>query len=98
VDPDRFGKRTDLGYASNEPFGMRRPGGVHDPLTLGEDLGCSAIVNVVRGQHADAAVAVLGVVPREERAAVVRGMIDAGEASRKPGLVFQGLDKATVLL
>ncbi len=37
-------------------------------------------------------MSVLGVVPREERAAVARGMLDAGETTRKAGLVFQGLE------
>ena len=71
---------------------MSGTGGVHDPLPLGEDLGRSAIVNIVRRQHADAAVAMLGVVPREERAAMARGVLDAREATRKAGLVFQGLE------
>ena len=82
----------DLGDALNEAFGMSRPGRVHDLLPLGEDLWCSAIVNVVWGQHADAAVSMLGVVPRKERPTVIRGMLDACEAPRKAGLVFQGLE------
>ena len=82
----------DLGDALNEAFGMSRPGRVHDLLPLGEDLWCSAIVNVVWGQHADAAVSMLGVVPRKERPTVTRGMLDACEAPRKAGLVFQGLE------
>ncbi len=82
----------DLGAALNEAFGTSNPGRVHDPLPLAEYLRCSAIVNVVRGQHGDAAVSVLGVVPRKERPTVIRGMLDAGEATREAGLIFQGLE------
>ena len=49
-------------------------------------------MNIERGQHADAAVAMLGVVPREKRTAVVCGVIDAHEAPREAGLVFQSLE------
>ena len=44
----------DFRDASNEAFRVSRAGGVHDPSRLCKDLRCSAIVNVMRSQHADA--------------------------------------------
>ena len=71
---------------------MGRPGGIEDALALGEHVGGTAMVNIARGQHGDAPVTVLGVVPRKEGAAECGGLLDAAEPTRKAGMVFEGLE------
>ncbi len=50
------------------------------------------MVNGVWREHRDATVSMFGVVPREERSAVPRGVVDPGEATREAGVVLQGLE------
>ena len=50
------------------------------------------MMNVVRGEHRDAAMAMLGVVPGEERSAEGDGGGDVVEAPREAGMVLQGLE------
>ena len=50
------------------------------------------MMDIVWGQHGDTAMAVLGVVPREERPAEARGVLDVDEATGKAGVVLQGLE------
>ena len=54
-----------------------------------EDLPDPAVVDVDRGQHADAGVAVLGLVPGQEPAPVTAHVLQAGEPSREVGTVLQ---------
>ena len=59
------------------------------------DAEMAASLSLINDGHrpepeGEAAMAVLGVVPGEEHSAVVRGVVDAAEATRKPG-VPQGL-------
>ena len=68
---------------------MSDPGRFERALSLRDPLVRSAVVNIVRCQHRDAAMAMLGVVPREERSTVARGVVDVGEAPRETGVVLQ---------
>ncbi len=76
----------------DEAFGMRRPGIGQRALTLFEHRLGSAAMHIGGRQHRDAPMAVLGVVPREERSTVPRGVVDPGEAAREAGVVLQGLE------
>lgn len=58
----------------------------------GLDLGRPSGVDGRRGQEPDAAVAVLGVVPSEERPGEGAGGLDRSEASREAGPVLEGLE------
>ena len=49
-------------------------------------------MNIVGGEHGDPRVAMLGVVPGEERSAEVGGRGDVGEAPGEAGMVLQGLE------
>ncbi len=81
-----------LREAANEALGVSRPGIGQRALTLFEHRLGSAAMHIGGCQHRDAPMAVLGVVPREERSAVPRGVVDPGEATREAGVVFQGLE------
>ena len=78
--------------ALNEAFGMTGPGGLKGPSALVQHALGSMMMNVVRGEHRDAAMAMLGVVPREERSAEGDGGGDVVEATREAGMVLQGLE------
>lgn len=69
-------------------------GGEKGVLPVVDDPGGEAVVDGGRGQVADAAVAVLGVVPGEELAAEGQGIVEAAEAVGVAGVVFQGLESA----
>ena len=76
---------------SNEAFGMTGPGGLKGPPALLHALG-SIVMHVVRGEHRDPAMAMFGVVPREERSAEGDRGGDVVEAAREAGVVLQGLE------
>ncbi len=61
-------------------------------LSPGEHRVGSAMVDIIGGQHGDAAMAVFGVVPREERPAKSDGRVDAGETAGESRVVLQGLE------
>ena len=65
-------------------------GGCQDAGTGGPDGGGAAVVDVGCGVQAEAAVAVLVVVPGEEVPAVRPGGLDGAEPGGEPGPVFQG--------
>jgi len=71
---------------------MSSPGGVHGALSFGEHCLGASMVDIVGGQHGNAPMAVLGVVPREERAAVAGRRLDAGEAAWETRVVLQSLE------
>ena len=48
---------------------MDLEGGIQGRCSGFQDLGCPSVVRVLRGREGDPAVAVLGVVPAEKRAA-----------------------------
>jgi hypothetical protein len=62
---------------------VENEGAIKDLLLRREDHGVSAVVDGLGGHHADARVAVLGVVPMEERPAVAAPMLQGAEAFRK---------------
>ena len=53
---------------------------------------CSTVMDIVRGEHRDAAVAVLGVVPGEECPAEGNGRREVGEATGEAGMVLHGFE------
>jgi len=59
-----------------------------DASSRGNALTGEAVVDIVRRQETDAAVAVLAVVPVEERAAVGAGVLPRAEALWKVGPVL----------
>ena len=61
------------------------------PALVEHALG-SMMMHVVRGEHRDPAMAMLGVVPREERSAEGDRGGDVVEAAREAGVVLQGLE------
>ena len=77
--------------ASNEAFGMTGPGGLKGPPALVQHALGSMMMHVVRGEHRDPAMAMLSVVPREERSAEGDRGGDVVEAAREAGVVLQGL-------
>jgi len=50
------------------------------------------MMNIIWCQHQDAAMSMFGVVPREERSAVARRVVDVVEPTREAGVVLQGLE------
>ena len=77
---------------SNEAFGMTGPGGLQGPPALLQHALGSIVMHVVRGEHGDPAMAMFGVVPREERSAEGDRGGDVVEAAREAGVVLQGLE------
>ena len=77
---------------SNEAFGMTGPGGLKGPPALLQHVLGSIVMDVVRGEHRDPAMAMFGVVPREERSAEGDRGGDVVEAAREAGVVLQGLE------
>ena len=77
---------------SNEAFGMTGPGGLKGPPALLQHALGSIVMDVVRGEHRDPAMAMFGVVPREERSAEGdRGGDVRGSGPGKPGWYFRVL-------
>ena len=83
--------------ASNEAFRMPGPGGLKGALALLEHALGSMMMHVVRGEHRNPAMAMLGVVPREERAVEGACGGDVVGAARKPGWYFSGLERGVEL-
>ena len=71
---------------------MARPGGLEGALALLEHGLGAIMVNILGGEHRDPTVAMLGVVPGEERAAEGGGRCDVREAIGKARMVLQGLE------
>ena len=66
------------------------PGVAQGLFTLLEHGVCTAVMDVIGGEHG--AMAVLGVVPREERPAEGDGGVDIVESPGEAGVVLQGLE------
>src|SRR3989441_6726955 len=92
VDPGGSRDRGRRRRAPHEPLGMGGVGRGEDLPARGADDLDLPVVHHRRGQPADTAVAMLGVVPGEERMAEGAGGFHAGKARRKlrPGL--EGLE------
>ena len=67
---------------------MRQVGGIEYELTLLNDLPGLTIVDHGRSEHADTAMPMLIVVPREEKLRMDAAVLDRAEAVRKIGPVF----------
>ena len=80
---------------SNEAFGMTGPGGLKGPPALLQHALGSIVMDVVRGEHRDPAMAMFGVVPREERSAEGDRGGDVVEAAREAGWYFRVLNCAS---
>ena len=68
------------------------PGGAQGLFTLLQHGVGTAVMDVIGGEHGDSAMAVLGVVPREERPAEGDGGVDIVESPGEAGVVLQGLE------
>ena len=85
------GRGSGFGIPRTKRSGMTGPGGLKDaPAPVEHALG--SMMDVVRAEHRDPAMAMLGVVPREERSAEGAGGGDVVEAPGEAGMVFQGLE------
>ena len=71
---------------------MSGPGLAEHGLPSGDDLFGVTEVDLFGGQHGDAAMAVLGIIPTEERATEGLGLALIPEPPRKRGMVLQGLE------
>ena len=71
---------------------MMIPGGAQGLFTLLQHGVGTTVMDVIGGEHGDSAMAVLGVVPREERPAQGDGGVDIVESSGEAGVVLQGLE------
>ena len=71
---------------------MGLKGGIHGHRAGFQDLRCPSVVDILRRHKGDAAVAVLGVVPAEERAAEGPGVLQGAEALRKLRAILQGFE------
>ena len=77
---------------SNEAFRVAGPGGLKGSLTLFQHAVGSMMMDIIWGEHGDPCVAMLGVVPGEERSAEGDGGGEVVEAPREAGVVLQGLE------
>ena len=92
IDPDGFGQGLWFWDASNEAFGMTGPGGLKGPPALVQHPLGTMVMDIVRGEHGNAAMSMLGVVPREERATEGDGGGDVVEAPREAWVILQCLE------
>ena len=86
---------SELWNSSNEALEMTGPGGLKGPPALLQHAPGSIVMHVVRGEHRDPAMAMFGVVPREERSAEGDRGGDVVEAAGKPGWYFRVLNWAS---
>ena len=71
---------------------MTGPGGLKSPPALVQHTPGSMMMDTDRGEHRDPAMAMLGVVPGEERSAEGDRGGDVVEAAGEAGMVLQGLE------
>jgi hypothetical protein len=83
VDPERARQPWRGGWLADEAFEVGVVGGVQDEGASGLDVCRLAVVDVGGGVQAEAAVAVLVVVPAEKVLAVRPGCLDRGEPGRE---------------
>ena len=76
----------------DEAFGVQGPGGLQGTSALSQHIRCPVMMDIVGGEHRDPGMAVLGVVPGEERPAEGDGSGDIVEATGEAGVVFSGLE------
>ena len=71
---------------------MTGPGGLKGPPALVQHALGTMVMDIVRGEHGNAAMSMLGVVPREERSTESDGGGDVVEAPREAWVILQGLE------
>ena len=76
----------------DEAFGVKGPGGLQGTSALSQHIRCPVMMDIIGGEHRDPGMAVLGVVPGEERPAEGDGGGDVLEAPREAGVILQGLE------
>ncbi len=94
VDPGGGWLGGRYGRVFDEALGVGDEGGVQRRLAGGMDGVGLAVVNLVWRHQAQACVVMGRVIPGEEVAAELFGILDAAEAFREPWLIFQGLEVA----
>ena len=88
VDPDLLRESCGSGRACQEALRTGGVGSSEDLLSLPGDLGGVAEVDLLGREQADAAMAVLGVVPLEELPAEVLCLLDAAEPAGEAGMIL----------
>ena len=71
---------------------MTGPSGLKGPPALVQHALGSMVMDVARGEHGNAAMSMLGVVPREERSTEGDGGGDVVKAPREAWVILQGLE------
>ena len=92
VDPNSGGRWRRRGHTGGEALGMRGVCVGEDSSSRSDALVGEAVVDVVRGQEADAAVSMLAVVPVEKGAAMGAAVLRGAEALGKVGPVLERLE------
>jgi len=92
VDPGGSGQRWRDGGLPDEAFGMSGAGGREHLLASAVLMGRLAGVDGLRGEEADAGVAMLGVVPGEEAATERTSILQTAEASGEVRSILEGLE------
>ena len=76
----------------DEAFGVKGPGGLQGRSALSQHIRYSVMMDIIGGEHRDPGMAVLGVVPGEERPAEGDGGGNVFEAPREARVILQGLE------
>ncbi len=92
IDPHGGGFSRWLGRLLDEAFGIGAEGVIEGPLSGGVDIVGLAVVDLVGRHETDPGMVVVLIVPGEEAAAEVLGVLNAAEARGEFGLVFEGLE------
>ena len=92
IDPHGGGFSRWLGRLLDEAFGIDAESVIKGPLSGGMDVVGLAVVDLVGRHETDPSMVVVLIVPGEEAAAEVLGVLNAAEALGEFGLVFEGLE------
>src|SRR5512134_2015588 len=92
IDPDFLGDRRRRGPAAHEPFRVGEIRAIERALADMREFQMTPGIHVGRREEADAFVAVLVVVPVEERAAPGLGVVVAGELAGELRAVLERLE------
>ena len=77
----------------DDPFGVKAPRRLAGHVRMLEQhIRCPVMMDIIGGEHRDPGMAVLGVVPGEERPAEGDGGGNVFEAPREAGVILQGLE------
>ena len=70
----------------DEAFGVKGPGGLQGTSALSQHIRYSVMMDIIGGEHRDPGMAVLGVVPGEERPAEGDGVNGGVKMYRRGGV------------